>query len=87
MPVVWIPSLMRDLTGGAHQADVPGQTVGQVIDALERMYPGVKERLCEGNRFKSSVVASVDGNTAKLGLRAPVGEHSEVHFLPMVAGG
>jgi len=78
---------MRDLTGGDHQIEVRGRTVGQVIDALDRAYPGVKARLCDGGRIKSSVAVSVEGKVVKLGLLARVGAHSEIHFLPMMAGG
>lgn len=87
MPIVWIPSLMRDLTGGASQIEVQGQTLGQVMDALDRAYPGVKARVCEGGRIHPSIAVCVDGRTTKLGVVAPVGEHSEIHFLPMMAGG
>ena len=87
MPIVWIPSLMRDLTDGGSQIEVGGRTVGQVIEALDRAYPGVKERLCEGDRINPSLAVSVDGKVTKLGLLARVGEHSEIHFLPRMAGG
>ena len=48
MPVVWIPALLRDLTGGEETVTVPGETVQQVIEKLDERYPGIKERLCEG---------------------------------------
>jgi len=87
MAVVWIPSLMRDLTGGQEQVSAPGKTVGQVIAALDEAYPGTKDRLCEGDRLGPALAVSVDGRIARLGLLAPVGEQSEVHFLPAIAGG
>lgn len=66
---------------------MPGRTLGQVIDALDAAYPGAKARLCEGDRLKPGVVASVDGRAANLELLQPVGEHSEVSFHPAVGGG
>jgi molybdopterin converting factor small subunit len=87
MAVVWIPSLLRDLTAGQGQVNLPGTTVGQLIDALDAAYPGLKARLCEGDHLDPAIVVSVDGRIARLGLLAPVGEQSEVHFLPAVAGG
>lgn len=87
MAVVWIPSLLRDLTAGQGQVNLPGTTVGQLIDALDAAYPGLKARLCEGDRLDPAIIVSVDGRIARLGLLAPVGEQSEVHFLPAVAGG
>jgi molybdopterin converting factor small subunit len=87
MAVVWIPSLMRGLTGGQEQVRVPGKTVGQVLAALDEAYPGVKERLCEGERLVPTVMVSVDGEIARLGLLEPVREQSEIRFLPAIAGG
>ena len=87
MATVWIPSLMRDLTGGQETLHVPGETVGQVVDALDSIYPGIKERLCEGGQIRPALAAHVDGRVAQLGLREPVSEGSEVQFLPAVAGG
>ena len=87
MPVVWIPALMRDLTAGLTQVDVPGTTVREVIAGLESRYPGVQERLFENGRLRPNITVIVDGTTAQKRLREPVGEHSEVHFLPAISGG
>lgn len=87
MAVVWIPSLMRDLTGGQERVCVPGKTVGQVLAALDEAYPGVKERLCAGERLIPTITVSVDGKIARLGLLEAVGEQSEIRFVPAVAGG
>ena len=87
MATVWVPSLMRDLTGGREQVSVPGATVGEVIDALDSDYPGIRARLRESDRLAPGLAVTVDGRSARLGLIAPVGEHSEVHFLPAIAGG
>ncbi len=87
MPVVWIPSLLRSLTGGRETVTVPGDTVGQVIDELERLHPGMKARLCEGEGLRPGMAVAVDTQVARLGLRQPVAEKSEIHFLPAVSGG
>jgi molybdopterin synthase sulfur carrier subunit len=87
MATVFVPSLMRDLTGGAAKVDVPGGTVRQVVQSLEAAYPGTKERLLDGDRLKPEIGVAVDGVMSRLGLRQVVGEHSEVHFLPAVSGG
>ncbi|MBI3972028.1 MAG: MoaD/ThiS family protein [Chloroflexi bacterium] len=87
MPTVWIPSLMRDLTGGRTTVTVEGLTVRQVIDSLEAAYPGVKARLCDGDRLSPSITVAVDGVVSRLGMRQPTGEHSEITFIPTVSGG
>jgi molybdopterin synthase sulfur carrier subunit len=87
MAVVWIPSLLRDLTGGQETVTVPGATVRQIVDELDHLYPGIKDRLCDANGLRPGIAVAVGTQIARLGLREPVAEDSEVHFLPAVSGG
>jgi molybdopterin synthase sulfur carrier subunit len=87
MARVWIPPLLRDLAGGRETVAVPGTRVSQLIDELERRYPGIKARLCDGDSLRPGMVVVVDTAVAVLGLLQPVGPDSEVHFLPAVGGG
>jgi molybdopterin synthase sulfur carrier subunit len=84
---VWIPSLLRDLTGGREKVLVDGQTVRQVIAALDRLYPGIRQRLCDGDTLRHGIAVAVDTQIAPLGLLQPVRAGGEVHFLPAVSGG
>jgi molybdopterin synthase sulfur carrier subunit len=87
MALVFIPPLLRDLTGGRDNMSAPGATVRQVIDSLERLHPGIRQRLCPGDVLKPGLAVIVDSQVARLGLLEPVGPDSEVHFLPAIAGG
>jgi molybdopterin converting factor small subunit len=87
MATVWIPSLLRDLTGCREVLQIPGNTVGEVIDQLDHSYPGIRLKLCEGNVLRPGLAVAVDTQISRLGLLQPVGENSEVHFLPAVSGG
>jgi len=87
MPTVYIPPLMRSLTGGVEQLDVPGETVRQVVAELERRYPGIRERLCDGDELRSGIAVAVDGNITSRGLLQKLEPTSEVHFLPAIGGG
>jgi molybdopterin synthase sulfur carrier subunit len=87
MPTVWIPPLLRELTGGQETVSVPGDTVRQVIDAMEAAYPGVRARLCDGDRLRPGLSVVVDGKASRRGLGQPLTEASEVHFVPAVGGG
>ena len=87
MATVWIPALLRDLTGGQDTVIVPGTTVRQIVESLDRAYPGIKARLCDDNGLRSGIAVAVDTQIARLGLSQPVGEKSEVHFLPAIGGG
>jgi molybdopterin synthase sulfur carrier subunit len=87
MPVVWIPALLRDLTGGEENVTVPGETVQQVIENLDERYPGIKERLCEEGRLRPNIAVIVDGVSSRQRLRHRLTETSEVHFVPAISGG
>lgn len=87
MPIVHIPPLMRDLTEGRAQVEVPGRTVRAAIEALEMVYPGIRGRLCSGNRLAPTVAVAVDGRLSRLGLYQPVNDNSQVRFLPAIEGG
>lgn len=87
MPAVWIPSLLRELTGGQERVSVPGETVRQVIDALEQLYPGIKARLCEEDRLRPNIAVAVDGVVSRQRMRHRLTETSEVHFIPSISGG
>lgn len=87
MARVVIPALLRDLTGGCTRVTAPGATVGEVLDNLERQYPGCKARLFKGDRLVSSLAIFVNDQRASLGLLEPVGEEAEIRFQVFIAGG
>lgn len=88
MAIVFIPSLMRDLTGGADKVTVEGATLRQVINALEAAHPGTKDRLMDSEgRIQEGLAVAIDGETTHLGLIEPVKETSEIHFIPAIGGG
>jgi molybdopterin synthase sulfur carrier subunit len=87
MAVVWIPPLLRELTGGESKVSASGGTLRQVIDDLERRYPGIKARLCDGEQVRPNIHVVVDGVVSQQKLRHPVDDLSEIHFLPAISGG
>lgn len=87
MPTVYIPATMRDLTNGQDQIPVEGTTLRQVIEHLDRQFPGAKDRLCDKDQLKPGMAVAIGTQVATLGLRSPVSADSEVHFLPAVGGG
>ena len=87
MAVVFIPSLMQELSNGKERVVVEGNTVRQIIENLEESYPGFRERLIDQNRVKPNIAVAIDGEITPLGLIGKVSEASEVHFLPAISGG
>ncbi len=87
MATVWVPALLRQLTGGQATLPATGATVAAVIDDLEARHPGLKARLVAGERLQPGLAVVVDGQTSALKLRQPLKEDSEVSFVVMVSGG
>ena len=87
MATVYIPALMQSLTDGVSKVEVSGSSVRQIIDNLDRSYPGMKQRLMEDYSIRSGISVVVDGEVSPLGVLEKVGEDSEVHFLPAIGGG
>ena len=87
MPTVFIPALARELTGGAEQVVVEGKNVRQVINNLDQRFPGIRDRLCDGNDLKPGMTVAVSGHVSSLGLFQKLQEDSEIHFLPALGGG
>jgi molybdopterin synthase sulfur carrier subunit len=87
MAVVWIPSLLQSLTGGTENLIVSGGTVGEIIDNLEARFPGVKERLVEGDEIRPHIAVAIDGDVSPEGLEQAVKDSSELHFIPALSGG
>ena len=87
MPVVWIPSLMQALTKGEETVEVEGDTVRQIVENLEAVFPGIKERLVDGDRIRPGLAVAVDAEVSEEGLRQKVSPTSEVHFVAAVSGG
>lgn len=87
MPVVFIPPPLQAITGGRASLEVEGATVRQIIENLERAWPGLKERLLEGERLRPHIRVAVDGRISSLGLLEKVSAASEVHFVAAVSGG
>ncbi len=87
MATVWIPPLLRDLTGGQERVAVPGEKVRELIAALDSRYPGLGARLIEEDALRRGIVLTIDGVANRQGLRARVQADSEVHFVPAIGGG
>ena len=87
MPIVFIPSMMQKLTGGAQQVVVEGSSVRQVIKNLDKVHPGVKDWLLDDNQLKSNISVAIDGVVTPMGLLEEVDDASEVHFVAAISGG
>jgi len=87
LPTLFIPSPIRDLTQGKASVVVSASSVREAIESLEAQYPGIKERLCEGDKVRPNISVLVDGHVSHLKMREKLTETSEVHFVIAISGG
>ena len=89
MPVVRIPSVLREHTGDAAEVEVVGETVRVAIDDLATRHPALRERLFDGGEIRGFVNVYVDDEDIRYldGLDTPVEDGAEIAIMPAVAGG
>jgi molybdopterin synthase sulfur carrier subunit len=87
---VGIPTPLRNLTENKDTVSVEGATVGELIDNLEKQYPGIGERLldAQGNvrRFVNIYVNGEDIRFLSDKATA-VKASDEISIVPAIAGG
>ena len=87
MAKIFIPTMLQSLTAGVKQVDLNARNVRQIIERLEELYPGMKDRLGEDGEIRPNLAIAIDGDVAIMGMLEKVGENSEVHFVPAIGGG
>ena len=87
---VRIPTTMRPLAGGSSTVQVEGDTLGEVLKALDAAHPGFGDRLFDETgalrKFVNVFVADDDVRYLQ-GLDTPVPAGETVSIIPAVAGG
>jgi molybdopterin synthase sulfur carrier subunit len=63
------------------------RNIRHVIEQLDEMFPGIKDRLVEDGEIRPNLAIAIDGDVAIMGMLEKVGENSEVHFVPAIGGG
>jgi molybdopterin synthase sulfur carrier subunit len=91
MPIkVRIPVQLRALTHGEEVVTASGASVLELIDDIEKKFPGVKDRICEADgkvrRFVNIFVNEEDIRFLE-NLETPISEKDEVSIIPAIAGG
>ena len=90
MPNVRIPTPLRKLTNDLEVVSAAGATVGELLENLDKAFPGLRERICdeEGNVRRFVNIFVNDEDIRFLEDRAtPVKDADEVSIVPAIAGG
>jgi len=91
MPVrVRIPTPLRTLTKGVPEVAAEGKNVGELIEELERKFPGLRERLVdevgEIRRFINIFMNDEDIRFLQ-GKQTALKDGDEISIVPAIAGG
>ncbi len=88
--VVRIPTPLQKLTADKGEVSADGATVQDLLQDLDRQYPGLKDRLCDPNgrlrRFVNVYVNEEDIRFLKQ-ESTPLKDGDEVSIIPAIAGG
>ncbi len=88
MARVFIPQPLRKLTNGQIEAQIPGKNLREVIENLEKEFPGAAAYLLVDGSLRPGLAAIVGEQATRQGLIHKIDDpETEVHFLPAIAGG
>jgi sulfur-carrier protein len=90
MPSVLIPTPLRKLTAELESVSAAGANIGELIDNLDKAYPGLKNRLCdEAGNVRRFVNIYVNGEDIRFleEKATAVKDNDEISIVPAIAGG
>jgi MoaD family protein len=87
---VLVPTPLQSFTNNQAALESSGSTIAELLDSLEKSFPGIKSRLCDEKgqlrRFLNLYVNSEDIRFLE-GIATPLKDGDEVSIVPAVAGG
>ena len=91
MPItVRIPTPLQKITQNKAEVELSGANIRELIDDLERNFPGIKERICDEKgkirRFINIYVNEEDVRFLKQD-QTSLKDGDEVSIIPAIAGG
>ena len=86
---VRIPTPLQRVTQGKETVDGAAGTVIQLVNELDKTYPGLAERISEGGKIRRFVNIYVNEEDIRFleAEKTPVKDGDEVSIVPAIAGG
>ena len=85
-----IPTPLRRITNGQNQIEADASNVGELLEILDRDYPGIRERLIdEEGEIRYFVNIYLNGEDVRFlqGTDTSTSSGDEISIVPAVAGG
>jgi molybdopterin converting factor small subunit len=80
------PNLVRLFPGAVRRLELPAASVGQLLDALDARWPGMRDRLCDSRpAIRRHISIFVEGRRAA--LDTPLAPGTEVAIMTAISGG
>lgn len=86
---VRIPTPLRGHTAGQEEVNVAGETIGEILEDLNKQHPGIRDKLVDEKgvrRFVNIFVGSEDIRFLD-GINTAVKDGDEISIIPAIAGG
>lgn len=87
---VRVPTVLQKFTENKHEVEVEGANIKELIENIEKKYPGIKERICDENgqirKFINVYVNEEDVRFLQQD-KTPLKDGDEVSIIPAIAGG
>lgn len=86
---VRIPTPLQRLTEGKEEVEVISGTIKDVVENLDRRFPGIGERISENGKIRRFVNVYVNEEDIRFlkNEETPVKDGDEVSIIPAIAGG
>ncbi|MDH4162047.1 MAG: MoaD/ThiS family protein [Nitrospirota bacterium] len=90
MPIkVRIPTPLQKLTNGKPEVECSAKNVAEMVDVLEKDYPGMKDRLSEGGKVRRFINIYVNDEDIRFMNKEDTAlkDGDSISIVPAIAGG
>lgn len=86
---VRIPTPLQKLTNGRTEVECKAKNIAELVDVLERDYPGMKERLSEGGKIRRFINIYVNEEDIRFVNKEETAlkDGDNISIVPAIAGG
>jgi molybdopterin synthase sulfur carrier subunit len=86
---VRIPTPLQRLTDGKADVEINAKNIAELIDALEKDYPGMKERLSDGGKVRRFINIYVNDEDIRFANKenTALKDGDVISIVPAIAGG